>query len=54
MTADEFNAALREHCATGGTFVYFVGWLPDAKKRVGGDISELHLVAKLAMEAQAR
>jgi hypothetical protein len=51
MTANEFNAAL----LAGGTFVYLVGWLPDARKRMdGGDISELHLVAKLAMEAQKR
>ena len=51
MTANEFNAAL----LAGGTFVYLVGWLPDPRKRMdGGDISELHLVAKLAMEAQEK
>ena len=55
MCANEFNAALLEHRASGGTFVYFTGWLPDAKRRLGGgDIRELHLVAAMALEAQMK
>jgi len=56
MSANEFNAAMLERRATGDTFVYFTGWLPDAKRRVSADegVSELHLVAKMAMEAQEK
>jgi hypothetical protein len=56
MCANEFNAALLEHRASGGTFVYFTGWLLDAKRRVSADesVSELHLVAKMAIEAQGK
>jgi len=55
MSANEFNAALLDNRATGGTLVYFAGWLPDAKRKMGeDDIGELHLVAKMAMEAQTK
>ena len=56
VSANEFNAALLERRATGDTFVYFIGWLPDAKRRVSKDesVSELHLVANMALEAQAK
>jgi hypothetical protein len=56
MSANEFNAAMLEHRTSGGTFFYLTGWLPDANRRVseGESMSELHLVANMAMEAQAK
>src|SRR5262249_14303107 len=54
MSADEFNAALLKHSVSGGTFVYFTGWLPDAVRRVSENdgVDELRSVVRLAMEAQ--
>ena len=53
LSASEFNAVMLAYRATGGAFVYFTGWLPDAKRRVGDEsVSEVHRVAKAALEAQ--